>query len=208
MSKYLLSISFLLAILFSFQVGCKTANENKQENNDGGKDGGLEIGMDGSASLQTCPTKFTECGDKCVDTNSDSANCGKCGKECPGAALCNGEGRCELTCAKGQVECDGVCVDPKTDRTHCGAVKDCRGDNAGKACKSGEICNGSGSCETSCQEGLLDCDKLCIDPKTDRNHCGAKGDCKDEEAGDVCGDGKICVNGECVIGCQTGLIKM
>ena len=38
----------------------------------------------------SCPTGLTLCGGACVDTTSDDANCGACGKTCSGAQHCGG----------------------------------------------------------------------------------------------------------------------
>ncbi len=43
----------------------------------------------------TCPGGQTLCGNACVDTKTDSANCGGCGKACAMAQVCNG-GACAV----------------------------------------------------------------------------------------------------------------
>ncbi len=40
-----------------------------------------------------CPADTTDCGDACVDTNSDAANCGACGNVCDAGATC-ADGMC------------------------------------------------------------------------------------------------------------------
>ena len=166
----------------------------------GGMDSGTEVG-DG------CPAYQTECAGKCLDTNSDSVNCGGCGRVCPAGTVCDGSGRCAVTCAKGRVVCNGVCVDPAVDRNHCGASGDCEGANAGNVCEAGEVCGGSGVCELSCQAGLVNCDGVCIDPYTSRETCGASGDCRGEKAGTVCAAGEICSAGACAPSCRAGLVN-
>ena len=55
-----------------------------------------------------CDSGFELCGDACVDTDTDPANCGECGNVCPGGGECNA-GICE--CPAGQKNCNGTCID-------------------------------------------------------------------------------------------------
>ncbi|KYF61092.1 hypothetical protein BE11_27805, partial [Sorangium cellulosum] len=163
----------------------------------------------------SCQSGLVACGGTCIDPDTDRDHCGatgdcrgdSAGVACPAGEICNGAGACELSCQRGLVACDGTCVDPDTDRDHCGATGDCRGDSAGVACSAGEICNGAGACELSCQRGLVACDGTCIDPDTDRDHCGATGDCRGSAAGVACQAGEICDGaGQCELSCQSGLV--
>jgi hypothetical protein len=74
----------------------------------------------------------------CVNTMTDPANCGMCGKSCNGQA-CNA-GVCG--CAAGQTACpagSGVCKDLMSDNANCGAC--------GAPCAAGQACS-SGKCST------------------------------------------------------------
>ncbi|WP_437508065.1 cadherin-like beta sandwich domain-containing protein [Sorangium sp. So ce1099] len=160
-----------------------------------------------SGGVPECEAGQSLCGDVCVDLATDAAHCGSCDIACAAGELCNGAGQCAATCTAGLLACDDTCVDPDTDRDHCGAKGDCSGDSAGAVCAAGEVCNGSGECELSCQSGLVACDGTCVDPDTDRDHCGATGDCTGESAGVACAAGEICNgSGECELSCQSGLV--
>ncbi|PQQ02605.1 hypothetical protein Pyn_16166 [Prunus yedoensis var. nudiflora] len=56
------------------------------------------------------------CNKKCVDKNTDTANCGKCGKKCNYAEIC----------------CEGKCVNPMSDKENCGSCNN--------KCKKGTSC--------------------------------------------------------------------
>ncbi|WP_437953693.1 cadherin-like beta sandwich domain-containing protein [Sorangium sp. So ce296] len=162
---------------------------------------------DTSGGAPLCGTGQTLCGDVCVDLATDAAHCGACDVSCEEGELCDGAGECAVSCQRGLVACDGTCIDPDTDREHCGASGDCTGSDAGVTCAAGEICSGAGRCELSCQSGLVACGGTCIDPDTDRDHCGASGDCTGSDAGVACADGEICNGaGRCELSCQSGLV--
>jgi hypothetical protein len=85
-----------------------------------------------------CPPGTTRCGNSCVDTNVDIANCGGCGNDCDGASdstahgapTCSG-GHCGYVCYPGFADCnhllsDGCEVDLRSDQKNCGGC--------GKAC--------------------------------------------------------------------------
>jgi hypothetical protein len=79
-----------------------------------------------------CPSGTTRCGTRCVDLNSDAANCGSCFNGCEGAEGddANGtptctKGRCGYLCFAGYADCDhrinnGCEVNIGTDPQHCG----------------------------------------------------------------------------------------
>ena len=171
---------------------------------------------DGAGACQlSCQSGLIDCNGTCIDPTTDEAYCGATG-DCQGAnagavcgsgEYCDGTGACQLTCQPGLIDCNGTCVDPNTDEAYCGASGDCQGANAGAACASGEVCDGSGSCQLTCQSGLIDCNGTCIDPNTDEAYCGATGDCQGANAGATCGAGEICDGaGSCQLTCQSGLI--
>lgn len=94
--------------------------------------------------------------------------------------------------------CGDGCTNTMVDSRHCG---DCDTE-----CAAGEVCNGEGACVLSCQEGLVECDGTCVDPDTDRAHCGAGPDCS-TDPGNECLAGEICDGaGACALSCQEGLL--
>jgi hypothetical protein len=167
----------------------------------------------------SCQQDLVNCGGKCIDPVSDRAFCGAtsgCGLEagspgtvCAQGQVCSG-GTCQVSCQQGLVNCGGKCIDPKTDRSFCGASGSCDGDagTRGTACALGQVCS-SGTCQVSCQQGLVKCDGKCVDPQTDRSFCGASASC-DADAGargTACGLGQVCSSGTCQVSCQQGLVK-
>jgi hypothetical protein len=67
----------------------------------------------------TCPQGLTNCNGVCRNLDVETANCGACGRVCPGA---------------NQACCSGVCQNLNRDPSHCGAC--------GNACASGVCCRG------------------------------------------------------------------
>jgi alpha-tubulin suppressor-like RCC1 family protein len=61
-----------------------------QVDRDGGRDADVEPGTDAGAA---CEAGLTECGDGCVDTQSDLAHCGGCDSACAATDVCR-EGEC------------------------------------------------------------------------------------------------------------------
>ncbi|MFO0610453.1 MAG: hypothetical protein U0324_45250 [Polyangiales bacterium] len=114
-----------------------------------------------------CRGAEVACADRCVDTSSHDAHCGRCYNACPLDASCRA-GRCELPCPAGQVTClfrDRLtCVDLTMDPSHCGAC--------GAACAAGRSCI-AGRC--GCPAGQQACAERCVDTATSLEHCGACG---------------------------------
>ena len=82
-----------------------------------------------------------QCGDSCVDTQTDILNCGMCDDPCAPGQTCV-SGKCE--CPAGGQLCDGKCVDTRTDMNHCGGC--------GSPCGTGEACaDSSCGCASSQQ---------------------------------------------------------
>jgi hypothetical protein len=157
----------------------------------------------------------------CVDESADPNNCGGCGTVCAAGQLCS-NGACATSCQVGLVECNGRCVDPLSNGDYCGASAGCGADggSSGTSCPSGQVCttgsNGTGFCATTCAGGQVDCGGTCIDPTSDRDNCGATGDCVNGDvassAGIACGAGQVCTKdgngkGTCATSCVAGQIQ-
>ncbi len=129
----------------------------------------------------------------------DHRHCGDCNTACAAGEVCNGAGACELSCRVGQVNCGGTCVEPGTDRAHCGAGANCAV-SPGTSCAAGEVCNGAGACELSCQAGLVNCAGTCTSTSIDPNHCGDCGiRCPDRPNSQP-----VCATSECAFVCDPG----
>jgi hypothetical protein len=116
----------------------------------------------GAACQPTCIAGYADCdlnpNNGCeTDINSDSINCGSCGKACSangGTPLCVG-GKCGVSsCNPGFGDCTngGSCnIDLNTDPFNCG--------HCGHICSNAHgapFCNG-GSCQITCDAGYGDC---------------------------------------------------
>jgi len=133
---------------------------------------------DTAPEVAECVAPKKTCGGKCVDPQSDDANCGDCGIACSAGLACVG-GFCK--CPSTKVICGSLCVDVSSDTAHCGSCD--------KSCASGQLCV-SGTC--ACPTGKPDfCDGACVDRMSDPKNCGA--------CGMSCGGG-TCSAGSCVCG--------
>lgn len=160
---------------------CETAG---QGGSSGSASGGSSAGGSFSVCTPACDAGEKCCDGACVDTESDSENCGKCGKSCEGAAHGNGAcqaGKCSFECGLGFADCnllseDGCEADVGTDPAHCGDCDTiCLFANAVPKCESGTcgiaMCNaGFGDCNLMIADG---CEAdLGIDPDNCKS-CGA-----------------------------------
>jgi hypothetical protein len=163
-----------------------------------------------------CSAGLTACGGGgdggqtlCVDTATDLAHCGDCSTACGVGQVCN-HGQCAATCGAGLVACGGGCIDPFSSRAYCGATAGCGADGgaAGQVCASGYVCS-DGSCQLSCQAGLVSCGGACVDPATSRAYCGATAGCGVDGGtpGQSCAQGYVCSGGACALSCQAGLVS-
>lgn len=155
-----------------------------------------------------------ECAENhCVIRDGGRGIC--CSTACDGACqscndngLCNrapaDDARCEvLTCPN-----DSACQtypDPLT-QNRCASFGQCvRPEahcipelaDAATPCGSGLQCQAQGTCESVCSASLLWCDSECIDPSTDRKHCGASGSCSASNQGASCSTDELCTSGSC-----------
>jgi hypothetical protein len=133
-----------------------------------------------------CPDdRPDECSNQCVDTETDSANCGFCGEECSAANATTEciNGNCTLTaCDPGFADCNGNVAngcetDTRNDNVNCGGCGiPCLGE---KTCQSGQCrcpvgtadCNGDNVCETGLgtSDNCADCNDFCAAPKVCRD---------------------------------------
>ena len=134
-----------------------------------------ETGMPDVVPDGPCVSPRMECGSRCVDTNSDAANCGSCGRACRTDQACSG-GACG--CPSGQTECGGRCVDPTREPQHCG--------RCGNVCASGRCTSGVCDCPT----GQTRCGTACVDTQTDAMNCGM--------CGRACRARGACIAGVCI----------
>ena len=168
-----------------------------------------------------CPGGKAVCGGRCVDTQTNTKNCGKCNNSCASHLTCM-SGFC--SCAGGKTDCSGQCVDTNHNINNCGkcgnkcaAILTCQ---SGKCrCPAGKVhCGGTcvdtqtddfncGKCDSkcashlkcilgkcSCSGGKTECNGLCVDSATNSSHCG--------KCGNACPAGVPCVVGVCQ--CSTG----
>jgi hypothetical protein len=123
----------------------------------------------------TCGSGQTTCGQQCVNTATDVANCGACNHACSSGQTCQ-NGSC--TCQSGML-CGGVCVN--SDATHCG--------NCTTTCTSGMVCNNN-ACSSSCSGGTTMCGTACVVTNgSDVLNCGG--------CNVMCAAGQVCNGGTC-----------
>jgi hypothetical protein len=110
----------------------------------------LGLGGAGVQAAPPCPSGQIRCNDVCVDTKTDTQNCGHCGVVCPTGMQCiNGKcGQGGGPCQAGQTRCKGRCVDLRSDVNNCGAC--------GVVCGTGRVCS-AGSCQASTCSDPHDC---------------------------------------------------
>lgn len=146
----------------------------------------------------TCNTGFGDCnffaGDGCeTDTQTNTLNCGACGRSCPSGQSCSAGvcvGPINPICPAGQANCGSslrpICINLASDHSNCGAC--------GWWCYSDEICN-SGNC-LRCPSGQRACGNTCTDILSNNANCGA--------CGRICPSGTTCTAGACTTPCPTG----
>lgn len=136
----------------------------------------------GGGGGDACGPGTTLCGDSCVATSVDPANCGACDKACGAGEACD-NGSCVFECNGGATNCGGSCIDMMNDPAHCGACD--------KACDAAqEVCS-AGQCVATCgAAGVIKCDGVCVDTKADAENCG--------KCNNPCGATASCVDGACM----------
>ena len=130
----------------------------------------------------------TDCSSFTPCEESESCISGVCTPNSPQNPECKGER---------SVLCDGYCINPNNDHDYCGANADCSVSTRCKDdenCVSGKCTPGSSPITCSGNRSVL-CKGNCINPKADKEFCGASADCSKYT---TCTDGKSCVGGICV----------
>ncbi len=125
-----------------------------------------------------CPAEGSfnaNCYGECVNTLTDSNNCGGCDTVCPSNTICyNGACSCPFS------KCDGKCFNFQIDDNNCGGC--------GHVCPDYSKCS-AGQCVCDTKDDII-CRDQCVNPKTDNNNCG---DCEN-----VCTTNSKCSDGNCV----------
>ena len=153
------------------------------------------------------PAENTEyCGARGLCNESDPGSDNYIGQKCV-----NGQHCADGTCAcirSWEIACGDNCIDPDYEQEHCGARGLCSDSNSesenyyGQKCSYTEICN-AGIWECANTQNIS-CNGSCINPNNNIGHCGAKGECSDQDEnspnfkGYQCQGGQICDEGECV----------
>jgi len=152
-----------------------------------GGSGGSDAGKD--SSTPTCPSGLKQCGNQCVDTRYDPANCGACSTKCDTGEFCS-NGTCGGGCTGGSTQCGDACTNTATDVNNCGGC--------GTKCADGELCS-AGKCGVSCGGGTDKCGSTCVDLNNDPANCGT--------CATKCADGELCSAGKCSMNCGGGTEK-
>ncbi len=141
-----------------------------------------------------------------VNTTSDKAHCGACGKTCQAVnALTECQNSvCKPACSAGYGSCDGNpdngCETPLDTTSNCGSC--------GKACTTGvsnasPACQG-GNCTFTCNGGLTKCGNVCLNTQTSVNNCGS---CGNQCTSAPPGGSPACLSGTCSFNCGGGTTK-
>ncbi|VVB65364.1 Stigma-specific protein, Stig1 [Candidatus Gugararchaeum adminiculabundum] len=127
------------------------------------------------------------CRGNCVDNNTDSLNCGRCGHQCPSGQTCQ-NGNCTgippLNCSGGLILCNGACIDTTSSQFNCGSC--------GNICAPGRVCQ-NGDCAAipplNCSDGFTRCNITCRNTNSDSSNCGG--------CGVQCPSGQYCQSATC-----------
>ena len=159
------------------------ACSSPQTSGNPGTGGNGSAGTTGAGGSTSCAAAQTVCGSQCVDTTSDSNNCGACGLPCNGGRICQNS---QCQCQAGLLDCNGSCV--ASDATHCGGCS--------TVCQTNQVCSNS-SCGSSCTGTQVLCGTACVDTTASATNCGS--------CGHACGSNQQCTNGACVDNGTTGV---
>ncbi len=146
----------------------------------------------------TCASGQECCGDACVDVQSSTSNCGRCGNACAAGQVCS------LGACTSMPVCAPACDAAQGERCVAGGI--CACGTSATACPAGQVCNmgvcGSG-CPSGCPTGETCSGRACVCGTTGAT-CPAgtecrSGRCVDPNACDPpCGAGQTCCNRACV----------
>ncbi len=162
----------------------------------------------------SCASGFSACSGACVNTQTDSSNCGGCGVVCGANFTCSA-GSCVASSCSTNADCSGgdVCLSGTCQAPTCSDLikdgletdVDCGGNTCGvctvgRSCLTGTDCTSgvcaAGTCQTpSCSDGVKNGNE------TDKD-CGG-GSCGACAIGQSCLVGSDCLSGTCTAGsCQ------
>jgi hypothetical protein len=148
-----------------------------------------------------CAADRKRCGDMCVSRVDPAFGCGAA--DCDPCSAAHGKRACSVagacavaSCESGYADCNGAAEDgceasTTNDPARCGACD--------RACQGSLVCQ-SGACTSRCDPGLLACDRACVDPTNDENHCN---DCATRCGSPQNGIG-VCRARVCVTACNEG----
>jgi len=160
-------------------------------------------------SSSTCPTGLTTCNNTCVNTQTDSNNCGSCGTVCTSSQTCSA-GVCVAQSNGNQCTSASTCPTPSNSCQQstcsagtCGVINSAAGIACTISSQSG-TCDGSGNCVTSCPAGQTTCNNTCVNTQTDSNNCGSCGTACAPLSNAV----NACIAGACGISqCNSGYLN-
>ncbi|MBI3180928.1 MAG: VCBS repeat-containing protein [Myxococcales bacterium] len=157
---------------------------------DGG--GGTDGGGGGGGGGSGCATGLSPCSGTCVDTRSDRANCGQCGRACSATQ----------TCASGS--CQALPTDCRQTPCPSGNYCDLGSGQCKPGCAANADCPQPGSCDVathlcSCAAGYHRCGGQCA-PDYSPSLCGAS--CVQCTA--PANGSPVCSSGSCDFACNAG----
>ena len=134
MGRSSLRLEMLLAMALGL-AACSASNLTGSNGSDGGSSGGLNQGTidGGDAGNGGCAQGQTSCLGACVDTETDTSNCGSCGTLCGNGQNCLGA---VCACPAGGSICGNSCTSLASDDHNCGSCN--------HACGSGQTCSDGG----------------------------------------------------------------
>jgi hypothetical protein len=152
----------------------------------------------GGEPCLACGTGQSCCGGTCVNTATDSANCGFCGFHCIADVPCIG-GTCQGGCVAPFKQClNGTCCDESQCRSCEGGACVTWCDQPGMRCENNTcICDGLSCPNGCCTGGPAGGECKVVDFNTDPKNCGG--------CGNKCAAGLACVGGNCQGGCAPPL---
>ncbi|WP_438009546.1 MXAN_6577-like cysteine-rich protein [Sorangium sp. So ce321] len=128
-------------------------------------------GSDG-APAQICDVPYFDCDGVCMALGSDPDNCGACGNECPAGASC----------------VNGACEEPAQGGGGAGGTDGTDGTPAAGS--------GGGAPDCGGERYMKRCDDVCVDTRTDPDHCG--------KCDKQCDPGRACAGSLCQRTCLEG----